>query len=405
MVRYLVILLRKKIKKSKPRVKAKPYYKAWNTRHVGWNQLNGHGNGAQVVVRRKGKKYHAFVGHMKDMGTSILDVTVPDEPELIAQLPIPPNTHSHKVRVVGDVMMVNYERRGEGKPPNSGLKFFDISKIDAPRDLSIFRTVEKGVHRFWVDDKKSLAYLSAAVDGFVGNIFLTVDFSDPRNPKEVSRWWLPGQWAAGGEKPDWNPMDWYWNHLPIVVNGRAFLSYWDGGFIILDMSTLEKPRMVGRANHHPPYPGSTHTALPLARKIMNRDWLIVFDEALATAAEHKYAWVYDVTDVSNPVPVSTFPVDEEEFRNRGGRCGPHQPFEDPTARDDLIYGAWTNCGLRVVSIRNPYQPKEVGYYVPRTLRKDQPVATNDAFVDDRDLIYIIDRYGRGLDIVEYKGPR
>jgi hypothetical protein len=39
------------------------------------------------------------------------------------------------------------------------------------------------------------------MEGFNGAIFLVVDFSDPRKPKELSRWWLPGQWLAGGENP------------------------------------------------------------------------------------------------------------------------------------------------------------------------------------------------------------
>ena len=29
---------------------------------------------------------------------------------------------------------------------------------------------------------------------------MIVDINDPANPKEVSRWWFPGQWTAGGEK-------------------------------------------------------------------------------------------------------------------------------------------------------------------------------------------------------------
>jgi len=33
------------------------------------------------------------------------------------------------------------------------------------------------------------------------------------------------------------------------------------------------------------------------------------------------------------------------------------------------------------------------------------IQTNDVFVDDRGLVYIIDRLHGGLDILEYTGPR
>ena len=45
------------------------------------------------------------------------------------------------------------------------------------------------------------AYLSSSMDGYLHNIVVIVDLSDPRKPREVSRWWMPGQWVAGGETP------------------------------------------------------------------------------------------------------------------------------------------------------------------------------------------------------------
>lgn len=393
-------------KRTRTTGRTKEYYKRLNTRHVGWNGLNGHGNGGQVVVRRQGKRYYAFVGHLKEMGTSIVDVTAPDRLELIAQIPAPANTHTHKVRIAGDVMLVNNEQYGSNEPHEAGLRFFDIRRLDQPAELSFFRTGGKGVHRFWIDEEKDLAYISTEMQGFTGTIFVVVNFSDARNPREVSRWWLPGQWAAGGEKPDWNQdTDRYRLHHPIVLGERAYLSYWDAGFLVLDISRLDSPKLICRRNYHPPYGGATHTALPIARKIGDRDWLIVFNEAMSTKPEQKLAWVVDVTEITNPVSVSTFHIPEDEYRNRGGRCGPHQPFEDPNAKDDLIYAAWTNAGLRIVSIRNPYRPEEVGYFVPNIPHGQEAIATNDVYVDDRDLIYMIDRYDRGLDIVEYNGPR
>ena len=41
------------------------------------------------------------------------------------------------------------------------------------------------------------------MDGYEGYIVMIVDLKDPARPQEVSRWWLPGQWVAGGENPYW----------------------------------------------------------------------------------------------------------------------------------------------------------------------------------------------------------
>ena len=55
---------------------------------------------------------HAYVGHIpnKDrLGTTIIDVADPHHPRVVATVTLDdPESHSHKVRVVGDVMIVNH---------------------------------------------------------------------------------------------------------------------------------------------------------------------------------------------------------------------------------------------------------------------------------------------------------
>ena len=73
--------------------------------------------------------------------------------------------------------------------------------------------------------------------------------------------------------------------------------------------------------------------------------------------------------------------------------------------------------MRVVDIRNPFLPIEVGHYIPATtLNTDQrcitingvescktAIQTNNVEVDDRGLIYLVDRANTGLHIVELTG--
>jgi hypothetical protein len=65
--------------------------------------------------------------------------------------------------------------------------------------------------------------------------------------------------------------------------------------------------------------------------------------------------------------------------------------------------------LRVFDIRDPYHPKNVAYFIPNLTPNTQPtivtingvqqsfldVSTDNAELDDRGLVYIVDRVGGG----------
>ena len=57
---------------------------------------------------------YAYVGHITNaegLGTSILDVSDPRKPKLVSQIAVGDrNSHSHKARVIGDIMIVNVEQ-------------------------------------------------------------------------------------------------------------------------------------------------------------------------------------------------------------------------------------------------------------------------------------------------------
>src|SRR2546422_4930968 len=80
---------------------------AHNVRRLGPLDLAGAG---QVTISGS----HAYVGHLpneRHLGTTIIDVSEPSRPRVIATITLDdPDSHSHKVRVAADVMVVNHER-------------------------------------------------------------------------------------------------------------------------------------------------------------------------------------------------------------------------------------------------------------------------------------------------------
>jgi hypothetical protein len=181
---------------------------------------------------------------------------------------------------------------------------------------------------------------------------------------------------------------------------------WYGGFVIADVSDISKPETVIHVEHIRTSP--THTALPVEHEIMGRRWLLVFDEDISDECEDPPAsmWLYDITDEKKPRVASVFQVAEGGKYSRCDgtkekRFGAHQPHEYVGA-DNLVYSTWFSGGLRIIDISNPDKPAEVGYYVPEPVGGFEFPQSNDVFVDDNGLIYLIDRFN-GLDILRYTG--
>jgi hypothetical protein len=84
----------------------------------------------------------------------------------------------------------------------------------------------------------------------------------------------------------------------------------------------------------------------------------------------------------------------------------------------MVFLTYFNAGVRAIDIRDPFQPKEAGYFIPAVNHNTKPtcakrngqadckvvIQTNNAEVDDRGLIYIVDHTGTGMHILELSGP-
>jgi hypothetical protein len=364
---------------------------AHGLRQVAWFDCPG---GGQVVVDGT----QAYVAHMKaPHGTTIVDVADPRSPRQLATLQVPPGTHSHKVRTARGLMLVNREAQpADAAGPGGGLGIYDVSTPARPREIAFWRCGGSGVHRFTFDGR--YAYLSPEMDGYVGNIVMILDLADPARPQEVGRWWMPGQWTAGGETPAWKGRH-HRCHHPIRLGNRLYVSYWHGGFVILDIDDMAKPRHVAGLDWSPPFITPTHTALPVPFPLQGRRVLLVADEDVAKLepGPPSFLWLVDITDERRPVPFASFQVEGVDGSPQPPYTGCHQPCED--VRSPEIPVAWFAHGLRLVDIARPHAPREVGHFLPEPPPGQDRVCANDVCVDARGLLYVIDR-NRGLHILE-----
>src|SRR4029453_12269481 len=81
-----------------------------------------------------------------------------------------------------------------------------------------------------------------------------------------------------------------------------------------------------------------------------------------------YTWLIDVREPSNPVSIATLPTPaEEDYCAKGAKFGPHNLHENRPGSfqsSELIFATYQNAGVGGFDIRDPFQPREVGHFVP-----------------------------------------
>jgi hypothetical protein len=89
----------------------------------------------------------------------------------------------------------------------------------------------------------------------------------------------------------------------------------------------------------------------------------------------------------------------------------------PVFHKKLTFITWFNAGVRALDIRDPYRPKEVGYFIPAITeatdkrcikvngqaRCKVAIQSNNVETDERGFIYVVDRANTGLHIIELTG--
>ena len=420
----------------------------------------------QPVIQHQGNRYIAYIGHHggtnkvaaprnpltgKDEpnGTSIIDVTDPAHPKYLSHIPgesgLFEDGGAQMVRVCDGAGLSKADPKAVYMLRPFGNTAHEIWNVTDPSHPALITRLTgiKGTHKSWWECDTGIAYLVSGAEGWrVPRMTQVYDLSDPAHPKFIRNFGLVGQ-EPGSTGP-----------VPTMLHGmistgpkgnRVYFGYGTNGGGIVQIIDREK-LLKGAAEPTPEnllYPQvgrmdlspliGAHTTYPmlgvpvpafLHDKIgATRDFLMIVNEQIVNECleARQMVWFADITAEAKGMVVSNYTAPENggKFCERGGRFGSHASNEsfEPVFRNKLAFISYFNGGVRALDIRNPFQPKEVGYFIPsitkdtdqRCLKIDGKdrckvaIQTNNVETDDRGYIFIVDRANTGMHILEVTG--
>jgi hypothetical protein len=436
---------------------------AKNMRLVGFNDLQAR-SAYQPTIHKQGERYIAYIGHHGASyvdkpvnalngqgelnGTSIVDVTDPAQPKYLAHMPGaeggPETGGAQMTRVCDGKNLPRADGNAVYLLRTFGRLAHEIWNVADPARPKLVTRIGgdyKDTHKSWWECDTGIAFLVSGVPSWRGYRMLEVyDLGDPSKSVKIRDFGLPGhQPGATGAVPSDL-------HGPISTGAQGnYLAYGplNGGIVqILDREKLlQGPKEptpenlrypeIGRLDISPLH--GAHTSLPLLRMALPefakyrvgavRDFLMIVSEATgrANGCQDQMVWFADISVEGKPMMVSNFSVPEASgnYCERGVRFGAHSSNESMAGvfYKKLAFITYFAGGVRALDVRNPYQPKEVGYFIPamteatekRCFRIDgrerctTSVQSNNVETDDRGYIYVVDRANTGLHILELTG--
>lgn len=288
-----------------------------------------------------------------------------------------------------------------------GFGVYDVTDPRNPQPLHLEATEDPeevdgqaGSHEIWLDetdDGRAFVYTSElnrelrtaedveiSADGAVTGgqptddpDFRIFEVTDPRNVTLVGQW---GAWEELGVPPrlrDDNDVL-RTNFVHSVITGtnaagepRAYLSYWDLGTVILDLSDRSDPTLVGRADFEADEAGDAHSAWLAddGERLVQTDETFVYshsgegegpDPENVLEDAFGYARLVDLADESQPRQVATFELDSTRTPPDQLPPGFHT-VHNPRIRpgDDQVYFSWYAEGAVVMPLPDDPEPGTV----------------------------------------------
>jgi hypothetical protein len=303
-----------------------------------------------------------------------------------------------------------------------GLQVFDVTDPANPVELGRLSTgcCTRGLHELEVQHRADLGrtfvYASVPASEYPDELsptgvrdqlgrgdFRLLEVTNPAAPTAVSDWGVvknTGGPLGPGQGCDPDPI--FGHSAEPSADGKlAFISYWDSGFVALDLSIPENPVFRGTTNYAPDEDGDGHSS----NYDEERRLLFTADEDFCknSGPEIEKGWgylrVYDYSDLAAPVQIG-------EYRTPNS-IGTNDPAAgDYTIHNPLIVGtdvyiSWYSDGIRVVDASDPTDPTEVAWFVPPSAKNpiqpsqrgtltNAPNVWGVAYEAERNLVYASD---------------
>ena len=309
-----------------------------------------------------------------------------------------------------------------------GLALYDVTDPMAPIALGTHESGAGtlGIRDFdvWVHDGQ-VVIVAVAQNSLLdhadqlGDVRI-IDATDPSKPSTMSDWDFrrdaPDE-IRDAALADADLDDLSARGVAVDPNGRrAFVSQWDAGVIILDLSDPTAPVMTGRSTSLGYAGGDISSATYDAASdvlVINREILDPLDDENADPSWGANA-VFRVGAFDVPALAASYSIEAAKPTpsgrvDLGGLYSAHELVLDGR----YLYATWLSGGLRVVDLLDPEEPVEVGSFVPPTRIDPQghfaspngtiglPLAWSVRVVDD--LIFVSD-LNTGLWILRMEVP-
>ncbi len=219
-------------------------------------------------------------GFCPETGVKIVDVSDPTNPTFVDNLESPDLTRANDVKVAkvnsrdfnGDLLVHSNEPCAGGG--DGGVVFYDVSDpYDAIRlgaaydvnDLFNGPNFEAfGVHNAWIFEQGNKTYIAVVANVSPDDYdFRILDASDPANATEVGRWSSTVSDDRPPAETRGTSRSLGLHDVTVDGNGRvAYLSYWDAGYILLDVSKPSNPKFMGVNTWELGDEGNAHAAWP-----------------------------------------------------------------------------------------------------------------------------------------------
>ncbi|MCG8332377.1 MAG: choice-of-anchor B family protein [Chitinophagales bacterium] len=280
-----------------------------------YDREDGRASGSWSYTDTNGNEY-ALLG--AQTGTSIVSISNANQIEELAFIP-GPHSNWREITVVDDHAFVVTEG---SSPDHPGMQIIDLSNLPSSATLvaNYNETFTKG-HIIQKSIFEETPYIYVCGTSSTDGVHI-LDITDPENPQQV------GLYQPG-----------YYIHDCHVRGDIMFgAAFYEATIDIIDISDKTNPVLITRIQDPG---GSTHSFSTSE----DGQYLILAHEMDGIPGR-----VFDISDLENPTQVALYTANYASL------------VHNPYVRGDFCFVSHNSEGMRVLDIKDPAVPVEVGYY-------------------------------------------